>query len=139
MKYVTIFTCVLWMFATSSTFGQAPSPQKSSPKVEIKKATPKAVPPATPAVLEKGKTIFTTQCVACHGEKGDGNTVAGQALTPKPRNFLTEDFKFGDEPAKVFDTITKGSPGTAMVGYSFLSEEERWALTHYVLSLKKKK
>ncbi len=35
----------------------------------------------------KGETQFKTMCVACHGEKGDGNGPAGAALTPKPTNF----------------------------------------------------
>ena len=35
----------------------------------------------------KGETQFKTLCVACHGEKGDGNGPAGAALTPKPTNF----------------------------------------------------
>ena len=35
----------------------------------------------------KGATQYGTLCVACHGEKGDGNGPAGAALTPKPTNF----------------------------------------------------
>ena len=35
----------------------------------------------------KGAPKFVTFCVACHGEKGDGNGPAGAALTPKPTNF----------------------------------------------------
>ena len=35
----------------------------------------------------KGEAQYKTLCVACHGEKGDGNGPAGAALTPKPTNF----------------------------------------------------
>lgn len=35
----------------------------------------------------KGETHYKSLCVACHGEKGDGNGPAGAALTPKPTNF----------------------------------------------------
>jgi cytochrome c553 len=35
----------------------------------------------------KGAPKFTMFCVSCHGEKGDGNGVAGAALQPKPTNF----------------------------------------------------
>lgn len=35
----------------------------------------------------KGETTYKTLCVACHGEKGDGNGPAGASLTPKPTNF----------------------------------------------------
>jgi cytochrome c553 len=35
----------------------------------------------------KGEATFKSMCVACHGEKGDGNGPAGAALNPKPTNF----------------------------------------------------
>lgn len=35
----------------------------------------------------KGEANYKTLCVACHGEKGDGNGPAGAALNPKPGNF----------------------------------------------------
>lgn len=95
-------------------------------------------PKSTPDLLAKGKATFTTNCVACHGEKGDGNTPAGQALNPKPRNFVTEKFKGGDKPADVFKTITEGRAGTAMAAFKHLSEDDRWGLVYYVLSFKKK-
>lgn len=92
---------------------------------------------STPELIAKGKASFTTNCVTCHGEKGDGNGPAGQLMNPKPRSFSTDKFKAGDKPEQVFNTISKGLPGTAMAGYSHLPEEERWGLTYYVLSFKK--
>lgn len=92
-----------------------------------------AGPAVTPALLEKGKASFTTNCVPCHGEKGDGTGVAAAALNPKPRNFNTEPFKNGNKPESVFQTLTVGLPGTVMVAFAHLPEDERWALTHYVL------
>lgn len=92
-----------------------------------------AGPEVTPALLEKGKASFATNCVPCHGEKGDGTGVAAAALNPKPRNFNTEPFKNGNKPENVFQTLTTGLPGTVMVSFAHLPEEERWALTHYVV------
>ncbi|TMA38234.1 MAG: cytochrome c [Deltaproteobacteria bacterium] len=37
---------------------------------------------------------------------------------------------------QIFDTLGKGVPGTAMVKFTNLSEEERWALAWYVRELK---
>ncbi len=34
-----------------------------------------------------GAEPYQKFCVACHGEKGDGNGPASVALNPKPRNF----------------------------------------------------
>ena len=96
-----------------------------------------APPKLTPALLEKGKAAYTTNCMTCHGEKGDGNGVAGAMMNPKPRNFIADKFKQGDKPEKVFKTISQGLPNTSMVGFGHLSEEERWALTYYVLDFRK--
>lgn len=35
----------------------------------------------------KGETHYKAMCVACHGEKGDGNGPAGATLNPKPGSF----------------------------------------------------
>jgi mono/diheme cytochrome c family protein len=40
----------------------------------------------TPAVLEKGKAIYKTNCIACHGESGRGDGPAAGAMKPKPRD-----------------------------------------------------
>lgn len=89
-------------------------------------------PKVTPELLEKGKTIFTVNCVTCHGEKGDGNGPAGAYMNPKPRNFSTDKLKVGNKPEQLFKTITQGLTGTAMAGFGHLSEDDRWAVSLYV-------
>lgn len=94
--------------------------------------------PSTPALVEKGKTLYTVNCAACHGEKGDGNGPAGKMMNPKPRSFADPAtvFKNGDSPQKIFETINTGLPGTAMAGFSRLTDEEKSALSYYVIKLK---
>lgn len=89
----------------------------------------------TKEALEKGKAVFATNCVACHGETGAGDGPAGMVLNPRPRNFAKDPFKQGTKPEQVFKTITEGVPGTPMVGWPHLAEEDRWALAHYVREL----
>lgn len=94
---------------------------------------------ATDKLIKFGQETFAHSCVACHGVKGDGQGPAARAITgTKPRNFIEGKYKFGDKPEQVFHTITHGSEGTAMPPWSHLSEKERWALTHFVLSLRVK-
>ena len=45
-------------------------------------AAPAALPPAAAANLDKGKEIYTTTCVVCHGENGKGGSHGGAPLTP---------------------------------------------------------
>lgn len=92
----------------------------------------------TAELLGRGKTLYETNCVPCHGMKGDGKGPASAALTPKPRNFVDEKFKFGNDVESIFKTIGKGSPGTAMPSFSQLQEGERKALAAYVMQFKKK-
>lgn len=96
-------------------------------------------PKSTPVLLEKGKASFTTNCLLCHGEKGDGNGPAGAVMNPKPRNFATDKFRQGDKPQQIFNSITKGVKDTSMTAFGHLPEEERWALVYHVLELKKQK
>ncbi|MFB6372711.1 MAG: cytochrome c, partial [Bradymonadaceae bacterium] len=38
----------------------------------------------------------------------------------------------GTSPLNIFNTLTNGIEGSAMASYATLSEQKRWALTHYV-------
>ncbi len=90
---------------------------------------------ATPERIEQGKALFAAQCATCHGVGGGGDGPAAAALTPKPRNFLSGEWKLGGTPSQVFLTISKGSPGTPMPPFETLSVRDRWALVHFVRSL----
>jgi mono/diheme cytochrome c family protein len=98
-----------------------------------------AKPEFTPALLEKGKAAFKTNCESCHGPKGDGMGMAGQYMNPKPRNLNKDKFKAGETPEQVFKSISEGLPGTSMAGFVQLPEEDRWALVQYVLTFRPKK
>jgi high-affinity iron transporter len=124
MKFVSMFA---FIFLSLSISGFFQSGHAAPAKAKAVKA-----PPVNPQLLEKGKASFAMNCVLCHGEKGDGNGPAGAAMNPKPRNFVTEKFKAGDSVEKIFEVTTNGLKDTSMAGYSFLPEEERWALAYYV-------
>lgn len=92
-------------------------------------------PKATPELLAKGKAAFEANCVTCHGATGHGDGPAGLYMDPRPRDFGKDRFKQGATPEEVFVSITHGVKDTAMVGFAHLSEEERWALSHHVLTM----
>ncbi len=91
-------------------------------------------PAITPALIEKGKAVYTANCLTCHGEQGNGEGPAGAYMNPKPRNFTKDKFKAGDQPQQIFKTISLGLPNTTMAGFGHLSEEDRWAATYYLIS-----
>ncbi|MBI4224015.1 MAG: c-type cytochrome [Deltaproteobacteria bacterium] len=82
-----------------------------------------------------GAKIYAVQCAVCHGVSGGGDGPGAAALNPKPRDFTSGEWRFGGGVARVFKTITEGSPGTSMASFSNLSVQERFALAHFVRSL----
>jgi high-affinity iron transporter len=96
----------------------------------------KPAPARSPELLALGKRTYAIYCTACHGSTGAGDGSVAVKLNPKPRNFRTDKFRQGAKVTQIFDTLGKGVPGTAMVSYTNLSDEERWALAWYVLELK---
>jgi mono/diheme cytochrome c family protein len=90
----------------------------------------------TPEIIAEGKALFGVNCASCHGNAGAGDGPAATALNPKPRNFTTGEWRYGGGLARVTRTISEGSPGTAMTGFShMLSMSDRVKLAHYVRSL----
>ena len=93
----------------------------------------KALATPTPAMIEKGKLVFTNTCVSCHGAEGKGDGVAGAALNPKPRNFhVAEGWKNGRKISDVFKTLQFGIQGSGMSAFDFIPVEDRIAVISYI-------
>jgi len=86
--------------------------------------------------LAQGKQLFSAHCVSCHGATGNGQGVAAQSLASKPMNFLDPARMASMSPLSVFTSVKLGVQNTAMPGFSSLAEDELWALSFYVLSLR---
>lgn len=112
-------------------------------------AKPVAVPPepaATVQALALGREVYQRmQCALCHGETGRGDgpqvpTLKDTAGLPvRPRDFNTGLFRGGHTGRDLYLRIHNGMPGTPMIPYGeeLLKPEERWALVHYVQSLRR--
>jgi mono/diheme cytochrome c family protein len=92
-----------------------------------------AVKDPTPELMEKGANLYTTICASCHGADGNGSGPAAAGMNPPPRNLTTTDnWKNGATIQGIFQTLTEGIPGTAMIPYDYLTPEERVALAHHI-------
>ena len=91
----------------------------------------------TEEVLARGKLIFTTFCIGCHGVrgKGDGQLYSSGLYPLKPKDIssaLIAKFKDG----QIYHTITLGF-GSMMPHGAQIRSEDRWKLVLYVRVLQK--
>ena len=92
----------------------------------------------------KGEPQFKNMCVACHGEKGDGNGPAGAALNPKPGNFTDPASVDRLTPEYVYKMIKLGGQANGksamMVAWSgALNDQQIRDVAAYVLKFKSAK
>lgn len=101
---------------------------------ETTKAAPAAAAAAPPArnpfagdkeAAEEGARIFRENCVACHGEKGQGGI--GPNLAGKK--------KYGDADAALFATVSGGRPGGMPPFAGTLGTERVWKVIAHVRRL----
>lgn len=87
----------------------------------------------TPEMVEKGRTLYSTNCASCHGEQGKGDGVAGASLNPKPRNFTSvEGWTNNPKFSGMYKTLQEGIVTRGMASYANLPPEDRIALIHFI-------
>ena len=98
-------------------------------------------PQGDPDLLAIGKTTYEKQCVACHGPGGRGDGEAAYLLYPKPRDLTQASYRListwerTPTDQDLFDTISRGMPGSAMPSWEHLPERTRRGLVQYVKTL----
>ena len=92
--------------------------------------------------LRLGKSVYEQHCAACHGLNGEGNGPAAVWLYPKPRHFNSGLFKIKSTPAgflpmdeDLFQTVTRGMPGSSMPSFTYLTEKDRRDVVQYIKDL----
>ncbi|MGH7349426.1 MAG: cbb3-type cytochrome c oxidase subunit II [Candidatus Rokuibacteriota bacterium] len=100
-------------------------------------------PPATPELIARGKDLYVkAKCFQCHGDggKGDGPSAAElkdlAGFPIRPADFTRGQFKGGSSVRDVYRTMSLGLDGSPMPSFAdSMNEQERWAISYYVLSL----
>ncbi len=93
----------------------------------------------TPASTDRPDRIFHDYCSVCHGEKGDGKSLARFALDPPPADFTAAKTREKLSRAHIIETVKKGArtdegKRTAMVSWtSQLSAPQIEAVADYVI------
>ena len=76
------------------------------------------------ADVAKGEAVYQANCSACHGQAADGKGPAGPALNPGPSDFTAADWWQGKDDVSIKASIKNGSPGTAMMPFAHLADED---------------
>lgn len=105
-------------------------------------------------VIDRGKSIYASRCVICHGDKGDGKGLvgivhraqtSGVVQTIYPRDFTAGVFKFrstpsGDLPtdADLMRVLEEGISRAGMPSQRDMTEADRMAVIAYLKTFSKR-
>ncbi len=91
--------------------------------------------PANPPDLLAGAAIFTEKCAACHGAQGLGDGPQAANLPKQPVALGKPEISAAAIPADWYTTVTLGKIENFMPPFTSLSDQERWDVVAYSLSL----
>ena len=92
--------------------------------------------PRTTPDMAQGAHLFQEGCAVCHGALGSGETPTALQLEPRPADLRSPERMDPYTPYRAFNVLALGVEGTAMPAYPTLSEDERWALAFYLMTLR---
>lgn len=95
------------------------------------------------ASAARGRAVYTREgCNSCHGDAGRGNGPAAGPLRDaagrpiQPRDYTAGVYRSGFSRADIYRAFSTGLDGTPMPALpAAVSEQDRWDLTHYLVSL----
>jgi len=120
---------VLSACGSNSSSNSTPTPLETVPAEYAGKTNPFDANAAT-----EGGEVFRSNCISCHGERGEGDGIASQSLDPKPANLIDVSKSVDDD--YLYWRISAGKPGTSMVAWKgILTEEQIWQVVTFIRTL----
>jgi mono/diheme cytochrome c family protein len=138
MLSVLLATLVLSGVAAGETASDQASGEQRSQEVPLvipQEARLRKNPvPASSQAVENGRVLFSSQCVMCHGVRGDGKGDLAGRLTLAMPDFTDPSRQQARTDGDLFYILTQGHG--AMPGQrERLPEMWKWELIHYIRSL----
>lgn len=84
--------------------------------------------------LDAGKIAYGYFCIHCHGQNFDGNGTVGQSFAPLPTD-LKSPYVRQQSDGDLFYKISFGYKRHPPLSTT-VSEQDRWAILHYIRSIK---
>ncbi len=90
----------------------------------------------TRATLQRGRDRFDIYCAACHGVRGDGDSMVATNMTLRRPPSLVDQPVLAFPPGRVFEAVSVGYG--LMPAYDLhLSVSDRWAVVAYLRALQR--
>lgn len=135
MRYKTTQAAALAaMMIVSGMYGGSRAAQDSDKwDVPRREASRKNPMPTDPKSLARGKALYGSNCVMCHGDGGKGDGSKARDLEPKPSD-LTSRIVAEQSDGAIYWKITTGRPPMPSFG-KCISSEDRWHVVNYLRAL----
>ena len=91
--------------------------------------------PALAPSTENGAAIFAEKCAPCHGATGLGDGPQGIQLGVTVPAFGLSEIARPASPAQWYTTVTRGNMERFMPPFASLSDQERWDVVAYAMTL----
>lgn len=85
-------------------------------------------------ILAKGQKLYQIYCAVCHGTTGYGNGTVADVSLVKPPSLLAQKIKQWTD-GQINHLITKGRGLMGAYESQIPSQDDRWALVHYIRHL----
>jgi len=86
-------------------------------------------------LVSQGRTLYTQNCVTCHGQSGNGDGPDASTLSTTPKDFTDQAFMAPSSSASLYQAISAGITPDMPAYTSTLDDNERWALVAYLRTL----
>jgi mono/diheme cytochrome c family protein len=91
--------------------------------------------PASAPDVTNGAAIYVEKCAACHGDTGFGDGEQGKQLPVTVPAFALPETALKASPAGWFTIVSQGNLDRFMPPFTSLSDQERWDVVSYALTL----
>jgi len=96
---------------------------------------PSSTAPSRPPDLSSGAAIYQERCAPCHGESGQGDGEQAGQLPVAPAALADPELAAQASPADWYQTVTEGRIDRFMPPFVSLTDQQRWDVVAYSLSL----
>ena len=132
----TILLAIIAAFLTACNFTLA---QDVTPPPDYVPPTPAPTMgplyPASAPDVKNGATIYAEKCAACHGDTGLGDGAQGKQLPVSVAPIGLAATAQKAIPSTWYTTVTQGNIARFMPPFASLSDQERWDVISYALTL----